>query len=68
MDRESNGMVSAEQFLDIFSAKWIEADSEELQVRGWCAGLTRVAAVTCDSLPSRSCSPSPCTTRTTRAT
>jgi Ca2+-binding EF-hand superfamily protein len=25
-------MVSAEQFLDIFSAKWIEVDSEELQV------------------------------------
>ena len=32
IDRESSGMVSAEQFLEIFSAKWIEADSEELQV------------------------------------
>jgi hypothetical protein len=32
IDRESSGMVSAEQFLEIFSAKWIEEDSEELQV------------------------------------
>ena len=32
IDRESSGVVSAQQFLDIFSAKWIEADSEELQV------------------------------------
>ena len=45
IDRESSGMVSAEQFLDIFSAKWIEADSEELQVRvmgeggGWRGGV-----------------------------
>ena len=51
IDRESSGMVSAEQFLDIFSAKWIEADSEELQVRVMGEGggarwrVTRVAAV-----------------------
>ena len=32
IDRESSGMVSAEQFLEIFSAKWMEADSEEIQV------------------------------------
>jgi hypothetical protein len=32
IDRESSGSVSAEQFLDIFAAKWMEADREELQV------------------------------------
>ena len=61
IDRESSGMVSAEQFLDIFSAKWIEADSEELQVP-----LMGGGAVACDTR--RSCSLSLCMTRTTRAT
>jgi hypothetical protein len=34
-------MVSAEQFLDIFSAKWIEVDSEELQVGVGVGALRR---------------------------
>jgi hypothetical protein len=41
--------VSAEQFLDIFSAKWVEADSEELQVIVTRALLLRAVAP-CDPL------------------
>ncbi len=41
--------MSAEQFLDIFSAKWVEADSEELQVIVTRAMLLRAVAP-CDPL------------------